>query len=99
MFHPLGPNLFLSIKVEWKKHKANKMAFYLGSASSISSLEKKVQALVMLALKPEGGSLVNLIDLSKIPIGTPKEGSIKKKTKNKINMLIKKENQKLFYLS
>lgn len=29
----------------------------------------------MLALMPEGGSLVNLIDLSNIPIGIPVEGS------------------------
>ena len=29
----------------------------------------------MLALIPEGGSLVNLIDLSKIPIGIPVDGS------------------------
>ena len=28
----------------------------------------------MFALIPEGGSLVSLIDLSKIPIGTPVEG-------------------------
>lgn len=29
----------------------------------------------MLALIPEGGSLVNLIERSKIPIGTPDDGS------------------------
>jgi len=32
----------------------------------------------MLALIPEGGSLVSLIDLSKIPIGIPVEGSADK---------------------
>lgn len=51
------------------------MALILGSWSSISSLEKKVHPLVMFALKPVGGSFVNLMDLSKIPIGTPVEGS------------------------
>jgi hypothetical protein len=29
----------------------------------------------MLAFIPDGGSLVNLIDLSRIPMGTPYEGS------------------------
>ena len=33
-----------------------------------------MKALFMLAFIPEGGSLVNLIDLSKIPIGTPVDG-------------------------
>jgi hypothetical protein len=32
----------------------------------------------MLALIPEGGSFVSLIDLSKIPIGIPVEGSADK---------------------
>ena len=74
MFHPRGPNLFLSITVEWKKQRPNKMHLTLGSFSSTSSLGKKVKALFMLALIPEGGSLVSLMDLSKIPIGTPVEG-------------------------
>jgi len=34
----------------------------------------------MLALNPAGGSFVSLIDLSKIPIGTPVEGSADKKS-------------------
>lgn len=34
----------------------------------------------MLALRPAGGSLVNLIDLSKIPIGTPVDGSADRKS-------------------
>ena len=34
-----------------------------------------MKALFMFALIPEGGSLVSLMDLSKIPIGTPVEGS------------------------
>lgn len=50
------------------------MHFTLGSFSSIYSLGKNVKALFMFALIPEGGSLVSLIDLSKIPIGTPFEG-------------------------
>jgi hypothetical protein len=33
-----------------------------------------VKALFMFALIPEGGSFVNLIDLSKMPIGIPSEG-------------------------
>ena len=78
MLNPLGPNLLLSIIVEWKKHKANRIDLTLGSLSSISSLGKKVQALFMLAFNPVGGSFVNLIDLSKIPIGIPVEGSADK---------------------
>ena len=34
-----------------------------------------MKALFMLAFIPDGGSLVNLMDRSKIPIGTPVEGS------------------------
>lgn len=34
-----------------------------------------MNALFMLALIPEGGSLVNLIDRSKIPIGISVDGS------------------------
>lgn len=34
-----------------------------------------MKALFMFALRPAGGSFVNLIDLSKRPIGTPCEGS------------------------
>jgi hypothetical protein len=33
-----------------------------------------VKALFILALIPDGGSFVNLIDLSKIPIGIPVDG-------------------------
>ncbi len=75
MFHPNGPNLFLSITVEWKKHKPNKMHLTLGSFSSTSYLGKYVNALFMLALIPDGGSLVSLIDRSRIPMGIPVEGS------------------------
>ena len=75
MFQPIGPNLFLSMTVEWKKHKPNKIHFTFGSFSSIYSLGKKVNALFMLAFNPDGGSFVSLIDLSSKPIGTPYDGS------------------------
>jgi hypothetical protein len=78
IFHPLAPNLFLSSSVLWKKHKANKMDLILMSLSSISSFEKNVQALFMLALSPDGGSFVNLIDLSRIP----KDGSAERNNLN-----------------
>jgi hypothetical protein len=74
MFHPKAPNLFRSMTVEWKKHRPNKMHLILGSFSSTSSLGKYVKALFMFALIPEGGSLVSLMDLSRMPIGTPVEG-------------------------
>ena len=75
MFHPSGPKRFLSMTVEWKKQRPNRMHLTLGSFSSTYSLGKKVNALFMLALIPEGGSLVSLIDRSNMPIGTPVEGS------------------------
>lgn len=75
MFHPKGPNLFLSRRVEWKKHKAKKILLILGSFSSISSFGINYQAFFIFGLKPAGGSYVNLIHLSKIPIGIPGEGS------------------------
>lgn len=74
IFQPLGPNLFLSIRVEWKKHKANSIDFTLGSLYSISSLLKYYQAFFIFAFNPAGGSYVNLIDLSNIPIGTNLDG-------------------------
>lgn len=74
MFQPSGPNLFLSMTVEWKKHNPNKIHFTFGSFSSTSSFGKYVNALFMFALIPDGGSFVSLIDLSKIPIGTPVDG-------------------------
>ena len=80
MFHPRGPKRFLSITVEWKKQRPNKMHFTLGSFSSTSSFGKKVKALFMLALIPAGGSLVSLIDLSRIPMGTPYEGSAERRS-------------------
>ena len=80
IFHPLAPNLFLSKRVEWKKQREKRIDLILGSLSSISFLEKKVQALFMLAFNPAGGSFVSLIDLSKIPIGTLLEGSADKKS-------------------
>jgi hypothetical protein len=78
MFHPIGPNLFLSMTVEWKKHKPNKIHFTFASFSSISYLGKYVKALFMFALSPAGGSLVNLMERSNKPIGTPREGSADK---------------------
>jgi hypothetical protein len=75
MFQPKGPNLFLSMTVEWKKHNPNKMDFTFTSFSSTYYLGKYVKALFMFALIPEGGSFVSLIDRSKIPIGIPSEGS------------------------
>jgi len=36
----------------------------------------------MLALRPEGGSFVSLIDLSRIPIGTPLDGSAERNNLN-----------------
>ena len=74
MFQPIGPNRFLSMTVEWKKQTANKIHLTLGSFSSIYSLGKYVKALFIFAFIPDGGSLVSLIDLSKIPIGTPVDG-------------------------
>lgn len=68
------------MSVEWKKQSAKKIDLILGSLSSISSLETKAQDLFMLALSPVGGSFVSLIDLSKIPIGTPLDGSADKKS-------------------
>lgn len=56
------------------------MAFILGSLSSISSLETREKDLFMLAFNPVGGSFVSLIDLSRIPIGTPREGSADRKS-------------------
>jgi len=50
------------------------MLFSLTSLSSKFSLGKNVQALCILALRPVGGSLVSLIDLSRIPIGIACEG-------------------------
>jgi hypothetical protein len=50
------------------------MHFTLASFSSIYSLGKYVKALFIFALIPDGGSFVNLIDLSKIPMGIPSEG-------------------------
>jgi hypothetical protein len=61
--------------VEWKKQRPKRIHLTFGSFSSIYSLGKKVNALFILALIPDGGSLVNLIDLSKIPIGIPLDGS------------------------
>jgi hypothetical protein len=78
MFQPKGPNLLLSMTVEWKKHKPNKIHFTFGSFSVDFFFGEEVKALFMLALIPDGGSLVSLIDLSKIPIGTPVEGSADK---------------------
>lgn len=75
MFHPIGPNLFLSMTVEWKKHRPNKIHFTFASFSSIYYLGKYVKALFIFAFRPAGGSLVNLMDLSRRPIGTPWEGS------------------------
>ena len=78
MFQPIGPNFFLSITVEWKKHNPNNIHLTFGSFSSIYSLGKYVNALFMFAFKPDGGSFVSFIDLSKRPIGTPSEGSADK---------------------
>ena len=75
IFQPKGPNLFLSITVEWKKQRPNRIHLTLGSFSSTYSLGKYVKALFILAFIPDGGSFVSLIDLSKIPIGIPVEGS------------------------
>ena len=78
IFQPFGPNLLLSIIVEWKKQRGNRIDLTFGSLSSISSLGKYVHALFIFAFKPFGGSFVNLIDLSKIPIGIPNDGSADK---------------------
>jgi hypothetical protein len=56
IFQPLGPNLFLSIRVEWKKQSANNIDLTFPSFSSISSLLKYYQAFFILALSPAGGS-------------------------------------------
>jgi len=80
MFHPIGPNLFLSRRVEWKKQRAKKILLIFGSFSSISSFGINYQAFFIFGLRPAGGSWVNLIDLSKIPIGIPVEGSADKKS-------------------
>jgi hypothetical protein len=82
MFHPFGPNLLRSITVEWKKQRPNRIDLILGSLSSISSLEKNYHALFMFARRPAGGSFVNLIDLSRIPIGIPSDGSADKNNLN-----------------
>lgn len=68
--------------MEWKKHKPKRIDLIFGSLSSISSLEKYDQALFIFALKPAGGSLVNLMDLSKRPMGIPPEGSADKNSLN-----------------
>jgi hypothetical protein len=52
------------------------------SFSSISSLGIKSHAFFIFALIPAGGSLVSLILLSKIPIGTPALGSADRKSLN-----------------
>ena len=78
MFQPIGPNLFLSMTVEWKKQSPNNIHLTFGSFSSIYYLGKYVKALFMLAFNPDGGSFVSLIDLSRRPIGTPSEGSADK---------------------
>lgn len=80
IFHPKAPNLFLSIRVEWKKQRAKKIALILGSLSSTSSFGTNYQAFFILGLKPAGGSWVNLIDLSRIPGGIPLAGSADKKS-------------------
>lgn len=82
IFHPLGPKRLLSITVEWKKQRPNRIDLILGSLSSISSLLKYAHALFILALKPAGGSFVNLIDLSNKPIGIPVDGSADKNNLN-----------------
>lgn len=51
------------------------MHLTLGSFSSTSSFGKNIKARFMLALIPDGGSLVSLIERSRIPIGTPVDGS------------------------
>jgi hypothetical protein len=43
-------------------------------------LETRAQDLFILALSPVGGSLVSLMDLSRIPMGTPLEGSDERKS-------------------
>ena len=55
------------------------MARVLGSLSSKSSALNEEMERIKFAFKPDGGSLVNLIDLDKIPIGNVFEGSAVKK--------------------
>lgn len=98
MFHPIGPNLFLSITVEWKKQRPNKIHLTLASFSSIYYLGKYVKALFIFALRPAGGSFVNFIERSNKPIGTPCEGSADKNSLKLTCEPVSPENEsRIFY--
>ena len=56
------------------------MLLSLTSLSSKFSLGKNVHALCIFALNPVGGSFVNLMDLSRIPIGIAVDGFADKRS-------------------
>merc|ERR1711981_219194 len=62
----------------WKWHKPNNIDLVFESNSSKLSLEKKQKALTRFALRPPGGSFVNLIHLLRMPMGMFFAGSLDK---------------------
>lgn len=58
-----------------------------------------MKALFIFALIPDGGSLVSLIDLSKIPIGIPVEGSAESNNLKLICEPVSPENESRIFSS
>merc|ERR1719399_2230475 len=81
MFRPWAPNFLLSSMTAWKWHNPKRMPLVRPSSSSYSSRLNVQKACLMFAFKPEGGSLVSLMDLSRMPIGMEFEGSLLMKTR------------------